>query len=172
MTTDVDLAELQPLAVIIAEKLRTVPVRLIGRGGADGLVSELTLAAALYCAKHVLPARPPSASVDQAAIARARAEGEFEALSSAAEHLRIGVATGPIPLETRDAVAAWLRGLAERRQVRALKRAAEDGQADEEQQAHEFVPDAPRAPGLCATCGDSRAWHQTDEAQQQDGSKQ
>lgn len=25
-----------------------------------------------------------------------------------------------------------------------------------------FVPDAPRAPGLCATCGDSRAWHQAD----------
>lgn len=25
----------------------------------------------------------------------------------------------------------------------------------------EFVPDAPRAPGLCATCGDSKAWHRT-----------
>ncbi len=43
---------------------------------------------------------------------------------------------------------------------------------DEAQRAHAFVPDAPRAPGLCATCGDSRAWHQTDEAQQQGRSEQ
>ncbi|MEU1800842.1 hypothetical protein [Streptomyces sp. NPDC019937] len=27
-------------------------------------------------------------------------------------------------------------------------------------QCAEFVPDAPRAPGLCATCGDARSWHQ------------
>ncbi|MFB7711629.1 hypothetical protein [Streptomyces sp. NPDC056105] len=165
------LAELAPLAAVIADKLRTVPVRHCP-GGTDDLISELTIAAAAYCGKHVLPAGPPPAPVGQAAIARARAEGEFEALCSAAEHMRIGVATGPIPLETRDAVAAWLRGMAERRQVRALKRAAEDGQADEEHQAHAFVPDAPRAPGLCATCGDSRAWHQAAETQQQDGSEQ
>ncbi|WP_432180547.1 hypothetical protein [Streptomyces sp. NBC_00063] len=50
------LAELIPLAAITAEKLRTVPVRLIGRGGANDLISELVLAAALYCAKHVRPA--------------------------------------------------------------------------------------------------------------------
>lgn len=60
------LAELAPLAVILAEKLRTVPVRLIGRGGADDLISELTLATAVYCAKHVLPTGP--APVDRAAV--------------------------------------------------------------------------------------------------------
>lgn len=27
-------------------------------------------------------------------------------------------------------------------------------------QCAEFVPDTPRAPGLCATCGDERRWHQ------------
>lgn len=27
------------------------------------------------------------------------------------------------------------------------------------QKGHEFAPDVPRAPGLCATCGDSRVWH-------------
>ncbi|MCX4827145.1 hypothetical protein OG746_26875 [Streptomyces sp. NBC_01016] len=53
------LAELGPLAAVIADKLRTVPVRL-GPGGADNLVSELTLAVAVYCGKHVLPAGAPS----------------------------------------------------------------------------------------------------------------
>lgn len=28
----------------------------------------------------------------------------------------------------------------------------------------QFVPDEPRAPGLCATCGDSKTWHQNGPA--------
>ncbi|MGY0023721.1 hypothetical protein ACVHNB_32725 [Streptomyces sp. YJ-C3] len=54
--TDTELlAELGPLAAVIADKIRTVPVR-IGPGGADDLISELTIAVAVYCGKHVLPA--------------------------------------------------------------------------------------------------------------------
>ena len=54
--TDAELlAELGPLAAVIADKLRTVPVRL-GPGGANDLVSELTLAVAVYVGRHVLPA--------------------------------------------------------------------------------------------------------------------
>lgn len=54
--TDAELlAELQPLAATIADKLRTVPVRL-GPGGTDDLISELTIAVALYVGRHVLPA--------------------------------------------------------------------------------------------------------------------
>jgi hypothetical protein len=54
--TDTELlAELGPLAAVIADKLRTVPVRL-GPGGTDDLVSELTLAVAVYVGRHVLPA--------------------------------------------------------------------------------------------------------------------
>ncbi|MGW6481281.1 hypothetical protein ACWGDS_25870 [Streptomyces sp. NPDC055059] len=75
MTTDVDLAELQPLAAVIAEKLRTVPVRLIGRGGADDLISELTIAVAVYCGKHVLPATTPPAP-DPAETDEQRADRE------------------------------------------------------------------------------------------------
>ncbi|MGY6019552.1 hypothetical protein [Streptomyces spinosirectus] len=54
--TDTELlAELAPLAGVIADKLRTVPVRL-GPGGTDDLISELTLAVAVYVGRHVLPA--------------------------------------------------------------------------------------------------------------------
>jgi hypothetical protein len=49
------LAELGPLAAVIADKVHTVPVRL-GPGGTDDLVSELTLAIAVYVGRHVLPA--------------------------------------------------------------------------------------------------------------------
>ncbi|MFF9894936.1 hypothetical protein [Streptomyces longispororuber] len=53
--TDAELlAELRPLAAVIADKIRTVPVRL-GPGGTDDLLSELTLAVAIYCGRHVLP---------------------------------------------------------------------------------------------------------------------
>ncbi|MFJ9128898.1 hypothetical protein ACIRJS_32835 [Streptomyces sp. NPDC102340] len=57
------LAELGPLAAVIADKVHTVPVRL-GPGGADNLISELTLAVAVYCGKHVLPTAPTEVDVD------------------------------------------------------------------------------------------------------------
>jgi hypothetical protein len=64
--TDAELlAELAPLAAVIGEKLRTVPVRHCP-GGTDDLISELTIAAALYCAQHVLPAAAPTAPADPA----------------------------------------------------------------------------------------------------------
>ncbi|MFF3891355.1 hypothetical protein [Streptomyces sp. NPDC001914] len=49
------LQELQPLAAVIADTVHTTPVR-IGPGGDEDLVAELTLAVALFCARHVLPA--------------------------------------------------------------------------------------------------------------------
>ncbi|GAQ52101.1 hypothetical protein [Streptomyces acidiscabies] len=51
------LAELQPLAAVIADKIRTVPVSF-GPGGTDNLIAELTLAIAIYCARNVLPKAP------------------------------------------------------------------------------------------------------------------
>ncbi|MFF7946981.1 hypothetical protein [Streptomyces griseorubiginosus] len=54
--TDAELlAELGPLAAVIADKLRTVPVRL-GPAGTDDLISELTIAVAVYIGRDVLPA--------------------------------------------------------------------------------------------------------------------
>lgn len=49
------LAELGPLAAVIADTVATVPVRL-GPGGTDDLVNALTLAVALYVGRDVLPA--------------------------------------------------------------------------------------------------------------------
>ncbi|WP_435218364.1 hypothetical protein [Streptomyces sp. bgisy034] len=49
------LAELGPLAAVISDKVNSVPVRL-GPGGTDALVSEITIAVAVYCGRHVLPA--------------------------------------------------------------------------------------------------------------------
>ena len=69
--TDAELlAELGPLAAVIADKVRTVPVRL-GPGGTDDLVSEITLAVAVYVGRHVLPAealelRQPPRPADRA----------------------------------------------------------------------------------------------------------
>ncbi|MGW2725633.1 hypothetical protein [Streptomyces sp. NPDC001492] len=54
---------------------------------------------------------------------RARAEAAIHALRSAAEHVRVGVAVGPIPLEVRPAVAAWLCRLADQRRDRAIAHA-------------------------------------------------
>lgn len=48
------LAGLQPLAQVIADKLHSVPVRLGPHGDAD-LITELTLALAIYTGRHVLP---------------------------------------------------------------------------------------------------------------------
>lgn len=48
------LAELRPLAAVIAGKVHTTPVAF-GPGGTDHLVAELTVAVAVYCARHVLP---------------------------------------------------------------------------------------------------------------------
>jgi hypothetical protein len=54
--TDAELlAELGPLAAVIADKVNSVPVRLCP-GGTDDLVSEITLAVAVYVGRHVLPA--------------------------------------------------------------------------------------------------------------------
>lgn len=49
------LAELGPLHAIVADKLRTVPVRL-GPGGTDDLASAITIAVAVYVGREVLPA--------------------------------------------------------------------------------------------------------------------
>ncbi|UDM00047.1 hypothetical protein [Streptomyces longhuiensis] len=277
------LAELAPLAALVAEKLRTVPVRLIGRGGADDLISELTLAAALYCAKHVLPAGPPPAPdpaetdeerADREETERAHAHGDHTYCGATCEtefptellrntilakgypgtagmldemlrRARAEAAAAPSApasqtvrreryaaairetdgwvlddgqhmiaavMAVADAEHAELRrerdlAIAHDRQpyptawayeqaCAALRRKTDTIErvravleteavvdrsaleyrglittalmADESQQAHAFVPDAPRAPGLCATCGDSRAWHRgvTDEEQQ------
>jgi hypothetical protein len=54
--TDAELlAELGPLAAVIADKVHTVPVRHCP-GGTDDLISEITLAVAVYVGRHVLPA--------------------------------------------------------------------------------------------------------------------
>lgn len=56
LPADADLlAELGPLAAVIANKASTVPVRHC-LGGTDELVTELTIAVAIYCGRHVLPA--------------------------------------------------------------------------------------------------------------------
>ncbi|WP_320784154.1 hypothetical protein [Streptomyces sp. CRN 30] len=54
--TDAELlAELQPLLAVIADTVHRVPVRL-GPGGAADLITDLTLACAVYVGRHVLPA--------------------------------------------------------------------------------------------------------------------
>lgn len=71
--------------------------------------------------------RPPSRrdAIDQAAqeqrVTRARHEGAIEALQSAAEHMDIGAAIGPVPHEVRPVVVRWLRRLADQRLGRARK---------------------------------------------------
>ena len=73
--------------------------------------------------------RPPSRRdvLDQAAqqqrVTRARHEGAIEALRSAAEHMDIGAAIGPVPHEVRPVVVAWLCRLAEQRLGRAQREA-------------------------------------------------
>ncbi|WP_405543980.1 hypothetical protein OG478_22960 [Streptomyces phaeochromogenes] len=68
--SDPDLTELGPLATVIADKLRAVPIRL-GPGGHDDLISQLTLAVAVYVGRHVLPeealalANPPHPTARQ-----------------------------------------------------------------------------------------------------------
>ena len=56
---------------------------------------------------------------------RLRHEAAIEALSSAAEHMRVGVAVGPIPIEVRPVVEAWLCRLIEQRRERARRDAIE-----------------------------------------------
>lgn len=74
------LAELEPLAAVIADTLHTVPVR-IGPGGDEDLVAELTLAMAIFCARHVLPAevaelaRPPRRPVRRWVVEAASRHG-------------------------------------------------------------------------------------------------
>jgi hypothetical protein len=43
--------------------------------------------------------------------------------------------------------------------VPAVQEPAVPAPADDDGRCARFVPDEPRAPGLCATCGDSEAWH-------------
>lgn len=69
--------------------------------------------------------RAAAPTADSTAVLRARDEGAIEALRTAAEHVDLGAAVGPIPLEARPAVSAWLCRLAEQRLDRARKRAAE-----------------------------------------------
>lgn len=63
-------------------------------------------------------------TAETAAEERVRTEAAIHALRSAAEHARTGVAVGPIPLEVRPAVAAWLCRLADQRRSRAIAAAA------------------------------------------------
>jgi hypothetical protein len=62
-------------------------------------------------------------TAEAAAEERLRAEAAIHALRSAAEHVRVGLAVGPIPPEVRPAVAAWLCRLAHQRRDRAVARA-------------------------------------------------
>jgi len=50
--TDVDLSPLNPLARVIAEAVRTTPVRF-GPGGTDDLISEITIRVAAYMGRVV-----------------------------------------------------------------------------------------------------------------------
>ncbi|MEE1814244.1 hypothetical protein PUR59_04310 [Streptomyces sp. SP18ES09] len=68
--TDPDLAELAPLAQVIARTLRDTPIRLGDPGAAPDLVGALTAAVAVYIGREVLPpgaldeARPPTVAWD------------------------------------------------------------------------------------------------------------
>ncbi|MGW3428918.1 hypothetical protein ACWDHW_13320 [Streptomyces melanosporofaciens] len=122
---------LQPLAAVIERTLRTTPVQLGTPEGITDLTAALTTAVAIYTARHVLPPgalddlRRTEAGQAGPAVTRARDEGAIEALRTAAEHVRLGAAVGPIPLEARPAVAAWLGRLVEQRLDRERKRASE-----------------------------------------------
>lgn len=77
------LAELGPLAAVIADKISTVPVRHCP-GGTDDLISELTIAVALYVGRHVLPAEalelrhPPHPAAATWVIETQRRSGKWE----------------------------------------------------------------------------------------------
>ncbi|MFF0143562.1 hypothetical protein ACFYRN_45165 [Streptomyces sp. NPDC005227] len=94
MTAQPDLTALEPLARVIADKIRAVPVRHCP-GGTDDLISELTLAVAIYTSRHVLPPGLPAAVVrhdpmtdEQAAALLAPLEAKARALRAEkdAEH--------------------------------------------------------------------------------------
>ncbi|MFJ9029781.1 hypothetical protein ACIRQP_14855 [Streptomyces sp. NPDC102274] len=53
-----DLSALRPLAEVIAKTVRTTPIRL-GPGGADNLISDLTIAVAVYMGREVIPTATP-----------------------------------------------------------------------------------------------------------------
>lgn len=104
MANDTELlAELAPLAAVIADKIRTVPVR-IGPGGADDLISELTLAVAVYCGKHVLPAdalalaNPPYPTEDGWSVETQRKSGTW-------------VTSGPACRPRDDAIEDYRRAI-------------------------------------------------------------
>lgn len=86
-----DLNELQPLARVIAEKIRTVPVRHCA-GGTEDLIAALTLAVAIYVSREVLPPGPPAATIPASAPTEfeLRGTGEIRAamLVEAANFLR------------------------------------------------------------------------------------
>lgn len=54
-----DLTPLRPLAEVIAETVRTTPIRLCP-GGTDDLISNLTVKVAAYVGREVLPDIPPA----------------------------------------------------------------------------------------------------------------
>ncbi|MER6515217.1 hypothetical protein [Nonomuraea sp. NPDC001636] len=68
--TDPDLAELGPLAQVIARTLRDTPIRLGSPDTTPDLVGALTAAVAVYIGREVLPpgaldeARPPTVAWD------------------------------------------------------------------------------------------------------------
>lgn len=59
---DLDLTPLKPLAQVIAETVLTTPVRLCP-GGADDLISELTIKVAAYMGREVIPSISPAAAL-------------------------------------------------------------------------------------------------------------
>ncbi|MGW0780374.1 hypothetical protein [Streptomyces sp. NPDC002913] len=60
--SDIDLSPLNPLARVIADAVHNTPVRL-GPGGADGLISTITIRVAAYMGREVLP-QPAATEAD------------------------------------------------------------------------------------------------------------
>lgn len=76
---------------------------------------KVTVEARLWLRAAVEAGIAPAADQPIQTVTRARHEGAIEALRSAAEHMDIGAAIGPVPHDVRPVVVAWLRRLADQR---------------------------------------------------------
>lgn len=78
--------------------------------------------------------------------------------------------------EAADAVASNLQDTPEYGEyvARFLRRLADEAQQPEteDESCGRFVPDTPRAPGLCASCGDARGWHSREAVEEQPAADQ
>ena len=88
----------------------------------DGYDGECPCPPSCSCCT-VTATRQPEETMHQQRVTRARHEGAMEALRSAAEHMDVGAAIGPVPYEVRPVIVSWLRRLAEQRLDRARKEA-------------------------------------------------